>query len=370
MTATASTKDQTEDQSAIVASDSGVSVLTRWEALAAEIATVTQESDCKKFDYRDATGSEGARSWIWKLRKLKGRIEKARKEAKSVHLERGRAVDEAAKTLEKAVLGLIEPHEKAIEAVEAEERSRIEVHRAVLDRISRLADNVTTSAEAQARLAELSTIDITLLEEFQSAGLNRQAEAGARLTELCDSLLAQEAERAELEALRAAKAQQDAELEALRAEKAKRDAERDAELEALRIAEAEQREEREAMELKQRSPAALPAPLVSEGGSRSMPKRQGVDAPANASEIRGSSGIDPFAGAGYGEPVNTRPGRIGGFVALKSHNNVTRAKDLRKELISLMAGKKLREIVDLIVTDKLHEAIRVDWLKVEELHPF
>lgn len=364
MTATASAKNQTENQSAIVASDSGVSVLTRWEALAAEIATVTQESDCKEFNYRDTTGSESARSWIWRLRKLKGRIEKARKEAKSVHLERGRAVDEAAKTLEKAVLGLIEPHEKAIEAVEAEERSRIEAHRTVLDHISGLADNVTTSAEAQARLAELSTIDTTLLEEFQSAGLNRQAEAGARLKELCDSLLAQEAERAELEALRAAKAQQDAELEALRAEKARRDTE----LEALRVAEARQRQEQEAMELKQRSPVVRPAPLVSDGGLRPTPEHQGVDALANASEIRDSSGINP--GAGYGEPVNVRPGRIGGFDASQSGSNANRAEDLRQELISSMTGKRLREIVDLIVTDKLHEAIRVDWLKVKEMHPF
>jgi hypothetical protein len=98
-----------------------------------------------------------------------------------------------------------------------------------------------------------------------------------------------------------------------------------------------------------------------------MPERQGVDVPANASEIRDCSSINP--GAGYGKPVNTRPGRIGGFDALRSHNNVSRVEDLRKELISLMAGKKLREIVDLIVTDKLHEAIHVDWLKVEELHP-
>lgn len=367
MTATASIKNQienqTENQSAIVASDSGVSVLTRWEALAAEIATVTQESDCKEFNYRDTAGSESARSWIWKLRKLKGRIEKARKEAKSVHLERGRAVDEAAKTLEKAVLGLIEPHEKAIEAVEAEERSRIEAHRTVLDHISGLADNVTTSAEAQARLAELSTIDITLLEEFRSAGLNRQAEAGARLKELCDSLLAQEAERAELEALRAAKAQQDAELEALRAEKARRDKA----IEAVE-AEARQRQGQEAMELKQRSPVVRPAPLVSDGGLRPTPEHQGVDALANASEIRDSSGINP--GAGYGEPVNVRPGRIGGFDASQSDSNANRAEDLRQELISSMTGKRLREIVDLIVTDKLHEAIRVDWLKVEEMHPF
>jgi hypothetical protein len=364
MTATASAKNQTEDQSAIVAPDSGVSVLTRWEALAAEIATVTQESDCKEFNYRDTAGSESARSWIWKLRKLKGRIEKARKEAKRVHLERGRAVDEAARTLEEAVSGLIEPHEKAIEAVEAEERSRIEFHRTVLDRISRLADNVTSSAEAQARLAELSTIDTTLLEEFQSAGLNRQAEAEARLRGLYESLLAQEAERAELEALKAAKAQQDAELEVLRAEKAKQDAE----LEALRTAEARQRgerEEREAMELKQRSPVV---PLVSEGGACPMPEARVVEAPVDTSGKRDSRGINP--GAGYREPVNVRPGKIGGLEVFRSDHSVSGVENLRRELISLMAGKKLREIVDLIVTNKLHEAIHVDWLKVEEMHPF
>jgi hypothetical protein len=59
-------------------------------------------------------------------------------------------------------------------------------------------------------LVELTAIDVTLLEEFQSAGLNRQTEAGARLKELWDSLLVQEAERAELEALRAEKAKREA----------------------------------------------------------------------------------------------------------------------------------------------------------------
>ena len=128
-----------KNQSAIATADTETSALSQWEALASDIAIATEESGFKEFDYRDAVGNKQARSWMAQLRKLKGRIERARKAAKAVHLERGRAVDEAARTLEGAVLGLIEPHEQAIEAIEAEERARVEVHRATLERISRLA---------------------------------------------------------------------------------------------------------------------------------------------------------------------------------------------------------------------------------------
>jgi hypothetical protein len=118
MTASTTTKNQ----SAITTADTETSVLSRWEALASDIAIATEDSGLQEFDYRDAVGNKLARSWMAHLRKLKGRIERARKEAKAIHLQRGKAVDETARTLEGAVLGLIEPHEKAIEAIEAEER--------------------------------------------------------------------------------------------------------------------------------------------------------------------------------------------------------------------------------------------------------
>lgn len=186
-----------------------VQALSKWDALASDISIATEESQGKEFDYYDKNGNKEARSYVYSLRKLKTRIEKARKEAKSVHLERGRQVDETAKLLESAVQGLIEPHEKEIKAIEAAEQARIDAHKAVLNRIASLVEGVSTSDEAQARLLELALIDTSLLEEFSIAGANHQAEATEQLESLRDTLRMQEAERAELEALRAEKAQRE-----------------------------------------------------------------------------------------------------------------------------------------------------------------
>ncbi len=292
-----------ENQSAIVTADTETSALSQWEALASDIAIATEESGFKEFDYRDAVGNKRARSWMAQLRKLKGRIERARKAAKAVHLERGRAVDEAARTLEGAVLGLIEPHEQAIEAIEAEERARVEVHRATLERISRLAEGVTTSAEAHARLVELTAIDVTSLEEFQSAGLNRQTEAGARLKELWDSLLVQEAERAELEILRAERAEREA-------------------AEALEL-------KRQLAEVQQAAPS------------------EAVQLPAPAPKIEAEASREP----------------VSSWLDNQADRSV-QVEWLTEQLLPLLAGKKLREVVALIVSDNLHEAISVDWSKV------
>lgn len=205
MTATtASIQTQTENE---------VQALSKWEALATDISIATEESEHKEFDYHDKYGNKEARSWISSLRRLKGKIERARKDAKSVHLERGRQVDQTAKLLESAVQGLIEPHEKEIKAIEAREQARVDAHRAILERIGLLTENVGTADDATARLLELESIDVRDLEEFSTAGANRKAEAAERLVGLRDSLRTQEAERAELEALRAEKARLERERE-------------------------------------------------------------------------------------------------------------------------------------------------------------
>ena len=330
MTASLSTKNQ----SAVVFDEAETSALSRWEALAADIAIATEESesDAKQFNYADATGNALARSWMAKLRKLKGRIEKARKEAKAPYLERGRVVDETAKTLEKAVQGLIDPHEREILAIEAQERVRIEAHSATLDRISKLAEGVTSSAEAHARLVELTAIDLTLLEEFQSAGLNRQAEAGARLKEQWDSLVIQEAEQAELAALRAEKIKQDAELEALRAENDRRNTE----LEALK-AEQDKPEIADTLE---------PGKQLAEVQQAAPGKVFRSPAPAARIEVETSR-----------EPVSSEPEAHG--------DREAQVEELRGQLWLLFKNIEPGEIIDLIVSDSLHEAIRVDWSKVE-----
>jgi len=203
-----------ENTSAIqVQTENETQALSRWDALAADIAIATEESQSKVFDYEDKSGNKEARSWVFSLRRLKTKVEQARKDAKAVHLERGRRVDDAAKLLQSAVQSLIEPHENEIKAIEAREQARIDAHKAVLDRITSLADGVTTADEAQARLVELSAIDIESLEEFSKAGANRQLETAEKLKSIWDRLVIEEAERAELEALRAEKARLEKELE-------------------------------------------------------------------------------------------------------------------------------------------------------------
>jgi hypothetical protein len=204
-TATEAAATEAASQAAIVPA-AEAQAISRWEAIACDIAIAEEAAATKRFDYRDSWDNKQARSYVHGLRLLKGKIERARKDAKAVHLERGKAVDENAKLLEASVQGLIEPHETAIKAIEAEEEARIEAHRAVLDRIAALVEGVETAPDALARLEELRAIDTTTLEEFSEAGANRSAEALERLQTLFDTLAAQEAERLELEALRADKA--------------------------------------------------------------------------------------------------------------------------------------------------------------------
>lgn len=200
-----------QEQDAALVADSETSALSRWEAVAIDIANATKESEGRIFNYRDKKGEKAARSWIAQLRKIKASVERARKEAKSVHLERGKRVDETAKLLTAAVQGLIEPHETEIKAIEAEEQARIDAHKAVLARIESLTEGIETSQEASLRLAALEEIDVSGLEEFSTAGQNRKAEAIAKLQELGESLLLREIERAELELLRAAAAKREEE---------------------------------------------------------------------------------------------------------------------------------------------------------------
>ena len=225
--------------------------ISRWEALTCRIATAEEQALTKKFNYRDKWDDKAARSWIRELRSIKGGIEACRKEAKAVHLERGRAVDESAKLLEAAVQGLIEPHETAIKAIEAEETARIDAHRAVLDRIAALADAAPAEGEAgiidvDARLAELAAIDTSALQEFAQAGLNRQAEAIEQLGLLRDKLEAQESQRIELEALRSqAAAREDADRIARAVESDRLAREQEAERQRLEVQE-QARKDREA----------------------------------------------------------------------------------------------------------------------------
>lgn len=351
--------EQPAAPAAIVATEvTETSALTRWEALAADIAIETEEAAAKNFNYHDKWDNKAARSYVTKLRRLKGRIERARKDAKSVHLERGRAVDATAKTLEEAVEGLISPHQLALDAIEAAEQARIDAHRAVLDRITALADAPVNSADAEARLAELATIDIATLEEFSAAAENRLAEATAHLQAQRDILRQQEAEQAELEALRAEKAAREeadrleaVRLEVIAQEQARQERERAAEVERQereRAAEA-QLQERERQAAAQREADALAAAAAARQAQEAAEQR--------AAELERQAQ----------EAADKEQARLEAEqrAAAERQERMAALQDaLRQQLTAVLGMMGTHEIADAIVEGSLHPALSIDWSAV------
>lgn len=335
--------------------------LGRWDALAARIAAAEHESEGKTFEYRNKYGNKEARSWIASLRRIKGSIERARKEAKAVHLERGRAVDETAKLLEATVLGLIEPHQAAIDEIEAEEQARIDAHKAVLERIAALVEEVncnTTSGEIQARIKELELIDVTALEEFSSAGSNRQNEAMQRLQQLYDYQLDQETERAELEALRAEKAAREEAERIERIQQEAIEAERRRAAEAAQRAEAE-RQARETAEIERRARQA--AETAAREAETLAQARQAEQRAAEAAERERQA----LAAA---ETLRAAEAQRQAAEALRQQQaeeaRAQRLEVFRGELKAAMKGRTAAAVIEAIIAGSLHPAVVVDWSKV------
>ena len=317
-----------------------VTALSAWEALANQIAMAEQESASKTFDYRDKWDNKQARSWVAELRRIKGGIERARKDAKAVHIKRGKAVDTAAELLEASVQGLIAPHEDALNAIKAEEEARIAGHRSVLEFIAALPAGVTTAADAEARIAELEAIDTTTLEELATAGANRQAEALEQLQTLRDTLQQQEAERAELEALRQEKEEREAadRAERLRLEGEQRERER-----------AEQQRQRDADAAREREAQAL--------ADAEDAKRRQADAERRAAEAEARERQADQARAAELERQQEAE-------RAAAEAQATRRAELIESLIAAMRGKKAAEVAAAMAEGSFHPAVFIDWSRV------
>lgn len=330
-------------KAAIVKSeDQEVTVLTRWEAVAADIAIATDKSESMVFDYRDKAGNKAARSWVAQLRKLRAEVDRVRKEAKAVHIQRGKAVDETAKTLENAVTELIAPHEQEIKALEAVEQARIDAHKAVLNRIQQLSENIFLSEQASANIAELEAIDTDSLEEFSKAGANRKAEAIERLQQMLQLLLMQEEQQAELEALRAEK---EAREQAEREERLKREAaeEERKRQERLRQQEAAEAARREAAALQ----AAESARLAREEAERRAAEAEAREQQLEAERLRREKEL---------EEKRRQAERARADLVSKLQDEIERA----------LAGLSPSQIARGIIDKTLHPAITIDWGEVED----
>jgi hypothetical protein len=254
--------------------------LSRLEGLDALIRVAMQESEGLSFDYRSKEGNKEARSYIARLRKINGSIEKARVEAKSIHMARAKNVDNIAKILKGKVDLLIKPHETSITAIEVAERARVDNIQHGLQGLQELAYACTTVAGATANLRLAQEIKPEDFEEFAEDARSLKDRAIHQLEETIRKLQIQEVERAELERLRAEAAERErAEREeALRREGERRAAEelaqqQQAEIDRMRdtwrqtlqqTAEAQARDARQAAKAEARAAEAIARALEAE----------------------------------------------------------------------------------------------------------
>ena len=329
--------------------------ITRWEALAHRITQLSQEAEGKVFHYRVPVDAKACRSYIASLRRVNGAIDRAHQDAKRVHLERGREVDRTSRTLKEVVQGLIKPHQDELDKIAAEEEFRVAQHRAVLDRIAALPEGVTTSDEADDRLLLLASLDTTSLEEFRTAGEARHAEAQTRLLELRDTLRQQEADQAELEALRAERAARE---QAERDERIRQEA---VEAERQQAAEAAQRAEaeRQAEQKRQHQEAEEQANRERE---KARAAHAAAEAARQAQEAAEQREREARAAAEAAQRAEEARQAVEAARVKQAEEAQLRRRDaLRQELADAIALHGSATLPDLIISGKLHPAITIDW---------
>jgi hypothetical protein len=309
--------------------------ITQYEALTSDIE-IAKEQAVASFEYTDPKGEKAARSYIANLRKIRSRIESARKEAKSYALQYGRAVDAQAKELESEILGLIKPHQQALDELAQREKDRVAGHQATRSSIAVMvqqgSEDVADSATIAALIGGLTGIATDGMEEFQEAAQTEKANGIRLLT----ALYAAAVEREKREALEAAEAQRLAEDDAAR---------RKAEEEA-RQAEAVERVRQEA--------AAEAARAVAEAEQR-----------AKESEARAAA-VEQLRqqqeAARQQEDARRAQLQQEAEAALR-RAEVTRRNDLSTQLSEALAGKTRVRVVEALLDGTLHPAVSIDWAK-------
>jgi hypothetical protein len=298
-----------------LAVEPGAIVISQYEVLLGDIALATASAGDAVFDYSSKEGNKAARSYVFTQRKLRARIDAARKDAKAWALDYGRTVDSQARDLLAQIDELIEPHQAAIDAIAKAEADRVERHRETVNLIMDLGRVTfdTSSRQINEALLDVRAIDVDSLEEFREEGAVALTKTIRALEEAYEKTVANEAAAAELAELR--------ELQRIQQEQA-------AEAERERQAQARADEAAKAVlqELEQKAAAAEARTAVAEAKVE-QPLR-------NAATAK----VGPTVGA----PVDL----------------------LKAELLEALAGKTRRDIVETMLAGTFHPAVVIDWGRV------
>jgi len=92
--------------------------LAVFDPIKADIAKLAEENNLTQFDYEAPAGNKLARSHVYKLRQIKGRIAEAHKTAKEKALEVCQVLDAKKRELTGQVEAMIEVHDKPLREIE------------------------------------------------------------------------------------------------------------------------------------------------------------------------------------------------------------------------------------------------------------
>jgi hypothetical protein len=327
--------------------------ISQYQALSSDIEIAKQQA-VESFNYADPKGDKAARSYIAGLRKIRSRIESARKEAKSYALEYGRAVDAQAKALEAEILALIDPHQQALDDIAQRERERVAGHEESLRLISAMVQSAMIAGQSAAVIREAIT-SLQLcptggMEEFEQQA-NTEIDNALRILE---ALHTAAVEREKREALEAAEAQRLAEEES-----ARRKAEDEAQVQA-RIKEADARARRE-VEERLSLEAEQFAAKEKEAEERVRQSEERA-ATAEAPRVRQQQEMEQAIRESAKEEQRRAAAQREAEAALR-RAEVTRRNDLAAELGSALVGKTRVQVVEALLDGTLHPAVFIDWAK-------
>jgi colicin import membrane protein len=213
----------------------------------AELAKLDKHNSSLVFDYDDDKGQKDARSHIYKLRRTKTAVDKARKEAKQDALDYGRRVDGEAAGIVEQIQTMIQVHQKPLDEIEEREAARVLNIKDRIDNIRQTGAAILVGTEAlrnHLSTAKLIEIDASFGEYMAVATVAKDEAVAAIQAGLTRSI-----EQDELINLRAAdEAAEREKREAMIAEQAKAAAIQDAEERARQEAEKADAQIREAKE--------------------------------------------------------------------------------------------------------------------------
>lgn len=303
-------------------------VISQYQVLLDDIAEAKIEA-VSSFDYETKEGDKAARSYIFQLRKLRARVESARKEAKSYALAYGKRVDEQAKELSSQVDELIQPHQEQLEAIARREADRVAAHQKVLD----LAVAIGTvsfgegSAQIQGRLDALDEISLDGLEEFAERVAAAIVSSRQSLQQALQQALGAEAQARELARLKA-------------------------EEEERQRKESEERIRREAQERADAEAAQVAADSIAEAERRAAE----AEAKAAAAEARAAASLLAI--------TSPKPAAVKGLEALApgpAAVGLNPRLRLIAEIRDAIKGMDRQEVAEAIADGTLHTAVRVYW---------